>query len=264
MPPLQTGGVQNNNVQMLAAMRDSLRSSEINSTTVGTKHLHERANGLKIIIVGDSISQGREGDFTWRYRIWEWFQSQGVAVDFVGPYTGTVQPDKPAPPSPPALYGEPQPTGAIKVSGGYAKEVSSNFPKSHFAVWGRAAAVDKGLIEEVMAAHPADLMLLLLGFNDMGWFYSDSMGTLDSIHTLISNARAANPNIMRSLCDRGKGRSGAVGGIDVQPGLVQRNMLNIRRLSESNKRYRGWALGEKPRSNDRFDGLHQLVEPVIP
>ncbi|KAE8167238.1 hypothetical protein BDV40DRAFT_284981 [Aspergillus tamarii] len=182
---------------MLAAMRDNLRSSE-NSTT---GHLHERATGLKVMIVGDSISQGREGDFTWRYRIWEWFQSQGVAVDFVGPYTGTVQPDKAAPPSPPALYGEPQPTGPVKVSGGYAKEVSSEFPKSHFAVWGRAAAVDKGLIKEVMAAHPADLMLLLLGFNDMGWFYSDSMGTLDSIHTLISNARAANPKIKFAIAN---------------------------------------------------------------
>ncbi|KAF7173946.1 hypothetical protein CNMCM5623_006165 [Aspergillus felis] len=170
MPPLQTGSVQNTSVQMLAAMRDNLRSSE-NSTTVGMEHLHERATKLK------------------------WFQSQGIEVDFVGPYTGTVQPDKPAPPSPPALYGEPQPTGAIKVSGGYAKEVSSDFPKNHFAVWGRAAAVDKNLIKEVMAAHPADLMLLLLGFNDMGWFYSDSMGTLDSIHTLISNTRAANPKI---------------------------------------------------------------------
>ncbi|GFG10280.1 contactin [Aspergillus udagawae] len=200
MPPLQTGGVQNNSVQMLAAMRDNLRSNE-NSTTVGTEHLHGRAAGLKVIVVGDSISQGREGDFTWRYRIWEWFQSQGVAVDFVGPYTGTVQPEKPAPPSPPALYGEPQPTGAIKVSGGYAKEVSSGFPKNHFAVWGRAAAVDKGLIKEVMEAHPADLMLLLLGFNDMGWFYSDSMGTLDSIHTLISNARAANPNIKFAIAN---------------------------------------------------------------
>lgn len=61
--------------------------------------------------------------------------------------------------------------------------------------------MDKGLIKEVMAAHPADLMLLLLGFNDMGWFYSDSIGTLDSIHTLISNARAANPKIKFAIAN---------------------------------------------------------------
>ena len=35
----------------------------------------------------------------------------------------------------------------------------------------------------------------MLGFNDMGWFYSGPDGTLDSIHTLITNARAANPNL---------------------------------------------------------------------
>jgi len=35
------------------------------------------------------MSQGHEGDWTWRYRLWQWFTSQGVAIDFVGPYTGT-------------------------------------------------------------------------------------------------------------------------------------------------------------------------------
>lgn len=35
----------------------------------------------------------------------------------------------------------------------------------------------------------------MLGFNDMGWFYSDAHGTLDSIQTLISNTRSANPNL---------------------------------------------------------------------
>ncbi len=41
----------------------------------------------------------------------------------------------------------------------------------------------------------------MLGFNDMGWFYSDAFGTLDSIHTLITNARAANPNIKIAVAD---------------------------------------------------------------
>ena len=47
-----------------------------------------RQAAIKVMIVGDSISQGHEGDWTWRYRLWQWFQSEGVAVDFVGPYTG--------------------------------------------------------------------------------------------------------------------------------------------------------------------------------
>lgn len=35
---------------------------------------------ISVMIVGDSITQGAEGDWTWRYRIWEWFRDQNVKV----------------------------------------------------------------------------------------------------------------------------------------------------------------------------------------
>jgi lysophospholipase L1-like esterase len=89
------------------------------------------------------------------------------------------------------------------TDGGYAKDVDSAFlsNSNHFAIWGRAAAVSKGLIQGVLQQHNADLMLLMLGFNDMGWFYSDADGTIDSIGTLVSNARAANPNIKVAIAN---------------------------------------------------------------
>lgn len=40
----------------------------------------KRQGTTRVIVVGDSISHANEGDFTWRYRISEWFQSQNVAV----------------------------------------------------------------------------------------------------------------------------------------------------------------------------------------
>lgn len=43
--------------------------------------LDSRSNGISVMIVGDSITQGKEGDWTWRYRLWEWFNDQGVQVD---------------------------------------------------------------------------------------------------------------------------------------------------------------------------------------
>jgi lysophospholipase L1-like esterase len=201
MPPLQTNTVDHDTAEMLAAVRNSLKGTSNNGTTAGG--LAGRQAAIRVMIVGDSMSQGQQGDWTWRYRIWEWFNNQGIAVNFVGPYTGTVQPDPPSAPSPPPLYGTSQPTGPIKTSGGYAAGVSPDFNSNsnHFAVWGRAAAVDKGLIQDVVTAHQADLMLLMLGFNDMGWFYSDAPGTLDSIITLINNARAANPNLKFAIAN---------------------------------------------------------------
>lgn len=62
-------------------------------------------------------------------------------------------------------------------------------------------AVDKGLIQGVLESTPADLILFMLGFNDMGWFYSDAPGTIDSVDTFISNARAANPNVKIALAN---------------------------------------------------------------
>lgn len=43
----------------------------------------EHAKGtsmISVMVVGDSITQGHEGDWTWRYRLWQWFNDQGVEV----------------------------------------------------------------------------------------------------------------------------------------------------------------------------------------
>lgn len=48
-----------------------------------------RPGAISMMIVGDSLTQGSEGDWTWRYRLWEWLKSQEVLVDFVGPFLGT-------------------------------------------------------------------------------------------------------------------------------------------------------------------------------
>ncbi|KAF5865117.1 hypothetical protein ETB97_005358 [Aspergillus alliaceus] len=199
MPPLQTYEAKEDTLQMMAAIRDTIRTDSDAGITVNG--LIGRNNALRVMIVGDSMTQGQEGDYTWRYRIWQWFKEQGVAVDLVGPYTGTVQPEPPAAPALPALYGQKPSPGKPKTSGRDAADVSSDFDKDHFAVWGRAAAVDKGLIYDVLSTHPADLTLLMLGFNDMGWFYSDAEGTLDSIHTLVSNARSANPKLKFAIAN---------------------------------------------------------------
>lgn len=192
MPPLQRGIVLPDAAEMVADLLSSTNKSSVGKSLAG------RQSPLRVMIVGVSMSQGQEGDWTWRYRIWQWFQQNGIAVDFVGPYAGTVPPPTASPPSPPAISGSaPTTEASSEFSGGYARGVDQPFlsDSEHFAVWGRAAAVDKGLIQGVLEQHPADLMLLMLGFNDMGWFYSDAPGTVDSIRTLISNARAANPSL---------------------------------------------------------------------
>ncbi|KAK0112622.1 hypothetical protein ONS95_014364 [Cadophora gregata] len=162
-----------------------------------------RQSGLRVMVVGDSMTHGQQGDYTWRYRIWQFFRNNGIDVQFVGPYKGTMQPMEPLPPQPPPLYGQQAPDPGPQTSGGYAADVDPAFlsNSNHFAVWGIAVAVDKGLIQGVLQANPADLILFMLGFNDLGWFYSDADGTMNSVETFINNARAANPNIKIALAN---------------------------------------------------------------
>ena len=53
----------------------------------------------------------------------------------------------------------------------------------------------------MLESTPADLILFMLGFNDMGWFYSDAPGTIDSVNTFVANARAANPDVKIALAN---------------------------------------------------------------
>ncbi|SCN74636.1 uncharacterized protein FFNC_11530 [Fusarium fujikuroi] len=225
LPPIQVGASFGDVDDMIAGMIAATNVSSPDKSIVG------RQSTLRVMVVGDSMSQatsiktvlltiidnaGREGDFTWRYRIWQFFKQNGIEVEMVGPYKGTVPPDPPTAPSPPILYGKPVPTSAPKTSGGYAADVDEAFLANcnHFSACclqpvstiliepsGRAVAVDKGLIQTVLQATPADLILFMLGFNDMGWFYSDAAGTLDSVDTFVANARAANPNVKIAMAD---------------------------------------------------------------
>ncbi|MFE5590006.1 hypothetical protein [Streptomyces sp. NPDC056549] len=154
---------------------------------------------LRVMVVGDSMTQGMEGDWTWRYRLWEWFRDQHVDVDFVGPYQGTKQQAAPTgPPAPPRLQGEVLENPSVAdppVTGAYAQGVRAGFDSDHFAVWGRQAAQDKDLIGPMVSQYKPDLVLFGIGFNDMGWLVSDATGTLDSMKTLVDRARAAKGDI---------------------------------------------------------------------
>ncbi|KAK0649622.1 carbohydrate esterase family 3 protein, partial [Cercophora newfieldiana] len=159
---------------------------------------------LTVMVVGDSISHGREGDFTWRYRIWEWFCQANIAVRFVGPYAGTVPPEEPTPPRPPPLASEPPSRGSFRSGGGYAKGVSPAFlhdNSHHFSASGRQAMQAKGLVAEQIAAFQPDLCLVQLGFNDLAWWVSGPRDTLGSIRTLVEQARSAKPNLKFAIAN---------------------------------------------------------------
>lgn len=203
-PPIQAGtgldGLKGDEAKHYAAALAASAAALQNNNSAANSHstsLRGRDGALKVMVAGDSMTQGLEGDWTWRYRIWQWFRNNNINMQFVGPYKGTNPPETAHQPQPPPLYGTPVQNKPWPQHGGYAQGADQGFLSNddHFAIWGRAAAVSKGLIKAAMEQSSADLILVMLGFNDMGWFYSDAYGTIDSIGTLVNNARAVNPRV---------------------------------------------------------------------
>ncbi|MFD1370867.1 fibronectin type III domain-containing protein [Actinoplanes sichuanensis] len=141
----------------------------------------------RIMVVGDSISQGHEGDYTWRYRLAEHLKQSDEAVNFVGPYRGTTY----LPSEQPA--GFPTVSAPPSFDGKYRNNLS--FDSDHFSQWGRQVAQTKNVIRGRVADYKPDYLLVSLGFNDLGWGVSTPDGLVSDIQTLITEARASKPDI---------------------------------------------------------------------
>ncbi|SKB09343.1 SGNH/GDSL hydrolase family protein [Aeromicrobium choanae] len=130
----------------------------------------------KIMVVGDSISQGLEGDYTWRYRLAESLSSRGQAADFVGPWSGTLV------------------TNQTKShNGAYRPGIS--FDSANLAQWGWQVHQAKDVIGENVATYAPDYLLIELGFNDIAWGVNGPAGVLQDLEWLIYNAREKNPYV---------------------------------------------------------------------
>ncbi|WBP84584.1 GDSL-type esterase/lipase family protein [Kitasatospora cathayae] len=170
-------------------------------------------NPLKrVMIVGDSISNGHEGDATWRSRLWQWSQEQNWPVTFVGPLTGTVKSKDPHPPVAPTPTKRQQPEAPNpdpdQFTGAYARDLAeafSNGASAHYAMWGRQLGQDVPTIEKVMndlkdKQQLPDVLLVELGFNDIGWTGAGA-DLVDTMKKFIDNARAANPDVRLVLAN---------------------------------------------------------------
>ncbi|KAK7719407.1 hypothetical protein SLS63_010044 [Diaporthe eres] len=193
-------------------------------------------NTVRILVCGDSISQGREGDFTWRYRLWEWFHKNSKTqstttkttptapghptqpsnspssssssssdndtkntyptIQYVGPFNGTLPAEVDAinvDPTNPQTWGTYHPSVSPLFSPGGGS--------SHFAVYGRPAWQDIEPLHAQVSTHQPDVLVLHLGFNDIGWWGHNATDLILSIQRLVFNARLARPDIKVLIAD---------------------------------------------------------------
>ncbi|MFI8433743.1 GDSL-type esterase/lipase family protein [Streptomyces sp. NPDC079020] len=133
---------------------------------------------MRLMCVGDSMTIGRAGDFTWRFRMWQHLEATlGGGFALVGPRTELYDTEAGAPLS--YAYGAPSfPAGA----------------RAHLAGWGEGWLHMAPVIADTVTATRADLLLVSLGLIDLG-FYTDSAQTARNARAFIAAARTANPRI---------------------------------------------------------------------
>ncbi|MFC7308077.1 SGNH/GDSL hydrolase family protein [Streptomyces monticola] len=132
---------------------------------------------IPIMIVGDSISHGSSGDWTWRYFFWKHLKKCQVSVDLVGP-KDTLDNIRTA------QVGDDDDTYA-----------DSGFDRDHDAQWGRPYLTEKEEIHDKVAEYQPEYLLVLLGINDLFWYGVEPTQFTANLREFIGNARAAAPEI---------------------------------------------------------------------
>ncbi|GAA2887670.1 hypothetical protein Acy02nite_82330 [Actinoplanes cyaneus] len=134
------------------------------------------AAATRVLIVGDSITQGSSGDYTWRYQLWKHLQASAPgATDFVGERTW--------------LYDN------IANTQGSTAYANPNFDRDHHAKWGQQLQLEKDEIAPAVSAAAPDVMLLLMGINDLTWGGESPATAFGNLQALLRNARAQRPSL---------------------------------------------------------------------
>jgi hypothetical protein len=137
---------------------------------------------MRFMFVGDSMTIGRSGDYTWRFRMWQHLATSfGGPYEIVGPRTTLYDTEANAP-----------------VSSAYADPAFPADARRHLAGWGEGWLHMASCIRETVTAHRADVLLVSLGLIDLG-FYTDSAQTALNARRFVTEARAANPRVRMVL-----------------------------------------------------------------
>jgi lysophospholipase L1-like esterase len=129
----------------------------------------------RIMIVGDSITQGSSGDYTWQYRLYEHLRADGVSPQMVGPYSWLFN-------------------NVTNVEGD-CSYADPKFERANDAQWGMALFAEKGAIRAKVSTYRPSYLLVLLGLDDIFWYGISQPDMAANLRGFIAAARSAQPHI---------------------------------------------------------------------
>ncbi|MFD6879494.1 MULTISPECIES: GDSL-type esterase/lipase family protein [unclassified Streptomyces] len=137
---------------------------------------------MRFMFVGDSMTIGRAGDYTWRHRMWQHLcATLDGPFEIVGPRT--------------ALH---DPATDAATSHAYAAPDFPEHARRHLAGWGEGWQHMAPLVGPAAGAGEADVLLVSLGLIDLG-FYTEADGTAANVRRFVAGAREARPGIRMVL-----------------------------------------------------------------
>jgi lysophospholipase L1-like esterase len=127
------------------------------------------------MIVGDSITEGSSGDYTWQYWLYKHLRADGVKARMVGPYHW--------------LYNN------VTRHEGSQRYANPKFGHANDANWGLTLFREKKAIGAKVAKYRPDYLLVLLGLDDIYWFGIPQPKMAANLADFIAAARHARPDI---------------------------------------------------------------------
>jgi hypothetical protein len=161
----------------------------------------------RLMLAGDSITQGSSGDYTWRYRLWRKLGTTAPGnVAFVGTRSD--------------LYDN--------VNGrhgsGYYADLSFGGP-AHSALWGTTYNVQKALVAGQVTSAGANTLVVLLGLNDIAWLGRTPAQVVSDLDAYVAAARTVSPGIDIVLGEALKPYDPWSGTVRFEPQINELNRL---------------------------------------
>ncbi len=140
-----SSGVKGNTMASGLTCVRAVAAFAVAALLLGAGAAHAEQSRTRVLVIGDSISHGYGGDWTWRYWLAREFKRQGVPADFVGP--------------------------SRTPSGGTRYEREGSWDSDHGALAGATTEYFSPLIRGLLADYRPDVLILELGINDV--FHGD-------------------------------------------------------------------------------------------
>ena len=134
-----------------------------------------RGGPVRILVVGDSMTQGSAGDWTWRYRLWQHLTEHRVAFDLVGPRDDLWD----------------------NVTGGFGSHayVDPDFDADHAARWGMSMTFPDDSISDLVADYDPDVVVEMLGVNDLQFLGQRPEDLEGVLRRFVADARSVSPDV---------------------------------------------------------------------